>query len=66
MSRWRWNLPLIVAVETEAAGADVGDERKHRGRDEMKHSLKSRRQMPTVCREQGTFRDNDDGWALID
>ena len=25
---------------TEAAGADVGDERKHRCRDEMKHSLK--------------------------
>ena len=50
---------------TEAAGAEVGDERKHRCRDEMKHSLKSRRQMPTVCREQGTFRDNDDGGTLI-
>ena len=65
------SLPLPEAVEravksmTEAAGADVGDERKHRCRDEMKHSLKCRRQMPTVCREQGTFRDNDDGWALI-
>ena len=33
---------------TEAAGADVGDERKHRCRDEMKHSLKSRRQVLSV------------------